>query len=553
MPQRYAWKLVSPMLFLSAVLLGVGVFAAWNVQQQQKVSSELIAREVKGMLAIEDLHKEMRELRYQVNLFLRTHDCSHLQAVNDIHMKSDALLESARESAREPVEQTQIDIVVKGYGEFFRQFTSAVDPLTLEVHPEASHGTGDDRVKTTVQPDEALLNQLSTLSDELLTKEVLIPLEKCLDVNKQIVKRTNEASESAARHMTIGFLLLGLCGSAAGILMGAGVGRAIGRSIVQLHVSVRGVADRLTDVRGPITVTHRGDLAGLEIGIKELEEDIAQVVERLQQQERELMRSEQLAHVGQLAAGLAHEFRNPLMPMKMLVQAAIEKGDEGGLRGRSLQVLKDEISRLEASIQAFLDFARPPLPEQRPEDICELVRQTVYLVHGRCEQQDVKTDLLLPEQPVTVFIDRNQVRQLLLNLVLNSLDAMPNGGRIQILVEPHAHPPITSATDKEGPESDADGEYSEHDALRAMSKPLNTTAGDWLLIRLRDDGVGIPPEILSRIFEPFVTSKETGTGLGLSTCKRIAEMHHGRLFAANCSTGGSEFSLYLPYSIHPSA
>jgi len=132
------------------------------------------------------------------------------------------------------------------------------------------------------------------------------------------------------------------------------------------------------------------------LGIKQLESDIGQVVERLQQRERELMRSEQLAHVGQLAAGLAHEFRNPLMPMKMLVQAAMARGDEAGLRGKSLQVLNDEISRLENSIQAFLDFARPPKPEKKPEDVCEIVRQTVYLARGRCEQQDVRVNLKLP-------------------------------------------------------------------------------------------------------------------------------------------------------------
>jgi len=81
MPQRYVWKLVSPMFFLGAFLLGVGAFAAWNVQQQQRVSSELIAREVRGMLAIEELHMEMREIRYQLNLFLRTHEITYLRNI----------------------------------------------------------------------------------------------------------------------------------------------------------------------------------------------------------------------------------------------------------------------------------------------------------------------------------------------------------------------------------------------------------------------------------------------------------------------------------------
>jgi len=538
MPHRYAWKIVWPMIILGTALLAVGVFAAWNVRQQQQLSSDLIASEVHGMLTVEMLHMHMREIRYQVNLYLRTFDPVHLRNVASIHAEADKLLPAAQQAARTPEEKELIQEVIAGYNDFFSAFVKLVNPR--EKPPQA---TGDIPISLDAA-DKANIEQLSQLSDVLMTEQVLNPLRECIEVNNEVLTLTNRASEDAARHLTIGFLLLGLCGGAAGILLGVVFGRTLGRSIVQLNVSVRGVADRLSDVRGPVLLTHSGDLTGLGLGIKQLEADIGQVVERLQQRERELMRSEQLAHVGQLAAGLAHEFRNPLMPMKMLVQAAMARGDDAGLRGKSLQVLNEEISRLENSIQAFLDFARPPKPEKKPEDICEIVRQTAYLARGRCEQQDVRVNLNLPAGGVTTCVDRNQLRQLLLNLILNSLDAMPDGGELTVEVRKLLEQP-TFTPQRDTPTLSANT-MSEHDAMRVVSTSSLKRRQDWVSISIADTGPGIPADILDRIFEPFITSKETGTGLGLSTCQRIAEMHSGKIRAVNRTAGGSEFTLFLP-------
>lgn len=550
------------MFFLGAFLLGVGAFAAWNVQQQQRVSSELIAREVRGMLAIEELHMEMREIRYQLNLFLRTHEITHMKNIIRVHSRADDLLRKALSLARTPLEKHRINIVSDGYNSFFQGFQSIseqlipqeVVPNTLEKDLQNAADKDDNGNTTSEEPpdekitiDPPLLEKLSQLSDVLMTEQVLEPLAQCIEVNSQVVELTNEASEDAARHLTIGFLLLGLCGGVAGIFMGVGVGRAIGKSIVQLNVSIRGASSRLSDLRGAVTVTHRGDLAGLEVGVKELEEDVARVVEQLQQRERELLRSEQLARVGQLAAGLAHEFRNPLMPMKMLVQNAIERGDEVGLKGRSLQILNEEISRLEQSIQSFLDFARPPVPERCQEDLAEIVRNTTFLVRGRCEQQMIDLYVEAPDAPVIANVDRTQIRQLLLNLILNSIDALKNRGAIHIQLDPNALLPAQIIA-SESPSNLTNTEelISEHQALRAGVRRSIPSPRPCFMIRVSDNGVGIPTEMLDRIFEPFVTNKETGTGLGLSICKRIADMHRGFLVAANRIGGGAEFSFYLP-------
>lgn len=546
MPQRYVWKLVAPMFFLGAFLLGVGAFAAWNVQQQQQISSELIAREVRGMLAIEELHMEMREIRYQLNLFLRTQEVTHLKNVIRVHSNADELLRKGLSLARTPLEKQRINIVSEGYNLFFQGFQGISEELGVTDSTPADKGAELGKVIV----EKPLLDQLTQLSDVLLTEQVLDPLAQCIEVNSQVVEKTNAASEDAARHLTIGFLLLGLCGGVAGILMGVGVGRAIGRSIVQLNVSIRGASNRLSDLRGAVTVTHRGDLPGLEVGVKELEADVARVVETLQQRERELLRSEQLARVGQLAAGLAHELRNPLMPMKMLVQNAIERGSDAGLKGRSLQILNEEISRLEQSIQSFLDFARPPTPEKCPENLVDIVRNTTFLVSGRCQQQLIDLQVDVPSVPVIANVDRTQIRQLLLNLILNAIDALKSGGLLRIELDPDAIFPsflreIKTTTDVDSTASISDEKLiPDHERFQDGSLRLATTS--CIAIRVTDNGIGIPSEIIDRIFEPFVTNKETGTGLGLSICKRIADMHRGYLVATNRPEGGAEFSFYLP-------
>ena len=111
-------------------------------------------------------------------------------------------------------------------------------------------------------------------------------------------------------------------------------------------------------------------------------DEVGTVVERLEQSQREALRAEQLAALGQLAAGLAHELRNPLTAMKILVQSAVERGEPAGLRGRALAVLEEEIRRLEGSIQAFLDFARPPAPEKRRFDLGKVLEGNLDLIVG---------------------------------------------------------------------------------------------------------------------------------------------------------------------------
>jgi signal transduction histidine kinase len=270
---------------------------------------------------------------------------------------------------------------------------------------------------------------------------------------------------------------------------------------------------------GPVTLPPGWGLDELERVLRHLAEQVGAVIERLQQSQREALRAEQLAAVGQLAAGIAHELRNPLMSMKILVQSAADQGDPARLGVRGLAVLEEEITRLERLTGAFLDFARPPRVQEQRLDVRGVVEQTVGLVAGRAGQRGVRLDAELPQEPVPVEADPGQLRQVLLNLLLNAVEAVPDGGTVQVRVGRSEAPTGASTS--------------------AGSEP-------WRAVWVADSGPGLPPELGQEIFTPFVSTKPTGFGLGLSVCKRLVEAHGGEISAADRPEGGAVFVVRLP-------
>jgi signal transduction histidine kinase len=229
--------------------------------------------------------------------------------------------------------------------------------------------------------------------------------------------------------------------------------------------------------------------------------------ELLLRQQQEMLRAEQLAAVGQLGASVAHEVRNPLTTIKLLVEAALRPRDPRALDREQLRVIHHEIERLEQTVQEFLDFARPPRLQRRKGDFRSLVRQATDLIQARAGQQGVSLTVRLPPQAVLMQVDHDQVRTVLVNLLLNALDAMPRGGDLVV-------------------------------GLKAEPKTLHLTVAD--------TGVGIPPDLRDRLFTPFLSTKPTGTGLGLCIGRRIAEEHGGWLHLDNRPDGGVCATLSLP-------
>jgi signal transduction histidine kinase len=226
------------------------------------------------------------------------------------------------------------------------------------------------------------------------------------------------------------------------------------------------------------------------------------------QHSQKLLRAEQMMAIGQVAAGVAHELRNPLTSIKGLVQVNVRELKSRGIPSEDLGVIEHEIRRMERTLQTFLDFAKPPKPDRQVVDLAPIVERVLALIGGRARKQNVSLEFTRPQRQVDASVDNDQIQQLVLNLLLNALDAMPRGGRIEVELQPS------------------------HDGF--------------VNFYIRDSGPGIAPQILPKVFETFVSSKETGVGLGLPLSRRIAEDHGGNLTAYNLPGAGACFHLRLP-------
>lgn len=541
MNARFILRMTAPMVGVSLLLLAIGIVAAWYIHTLQKHNSDLMAMDVASMLAAEDLEIKMRDVSDQLREFLRTGDPSYLDAIRALRDKTERDLNKAHDLARTDEESRKIADLARGCEHFFKRVNERVQFEKLH-EPVLGHG-GAQTLQTS--------HQSLQLIDDLARKEVFMPAKRYVEYHREIVKVTSEDSQRWADLMGLGLLLLGACGSVGGMLAGFGIARGINRSIVQLSVPVHGAAGKLNEVVGPITLSTGSGFEELEQTLQKMADQVGTVVERLEQREREVLRGEQLAAVGQLAAGVAHELRNPLMAIKILVQAAAEREVGGALQGRDLQVVEEEISRLEQSIQTLLDFARPPLPEMFVFDARELIQQTLDLVSARAEQQRVALEAALPDAAISIEADRGQIRQVLLNLLLNGLDALPDGGAIGVQLSiVSARLPCRQASGEDqdllaaGLLSD-DGKPGAHDAA-ADYENGEPAEQRWVVITVADDGDGLPEDLGDRIFEPFVSSKETGTGLGLPICRRIIAAHGGELTAKNLPQAGAVFAIWLP-------
>jgi signal transduction histidine kinase len=490
-------RLTAPIVALSLLLLAVGAIAAWYLHRIQKDVTAHLAQDVAGGRAAEELVIDAIQIEIHLDQFLLTGDPAHLDAAASLRGQTMKWLEAAESLAEAGRERD----LLSGLRTAHHRFWS--DLAAIRRRPDV----------------EAMKPGIRDLSSRILTDQLRIPAQAYLDAKEEEVERSSARNQTMPARIGFGLLLLGVCGAAAGLLAGFGIARGISRSIAQLSVPIHDAAGKLSEVVGPLTLSPTWDVAGLEGMLHRVSEEVGTVIHRLEQSRREVLRSEQLAALGQLAAGLAHELRNPLTSMKILVQSTADRGEPAGLTGRSLAILEEEIIRLERSIQSFLDFARPAEVERRPFDLTQVLDQILGLVSPRAALQSVAIETELPDGPLVIEADASHLRQMLLNLLLNALDAVPQGGTITVRVayDPPDHLPA-------GPEAD----------------------GRRLTIQVADTGHGLPPEIHVRLFEPFFSTKETGLGLGLPICKRIVEAHGGHITATDRPEGGALFTARLP-------
>ncbi len=239
---------------------------------------------------------------------------------------------------------------------------------------------------------------------------------------------------------------------------------------------------------------------------RKLEERVKIATEDLKKAQDKLIQSEKLAALGKLSAGIAHEIRNPLTSIKVLIHSLSDRIKNVSDEQNDIKVIEEEIERMNQLISRVLDFARPRQPEFSLTDINSVIEDTIALVTPKFTEQDIILEKRL-SQLGRIQADSEQMRQVFLNLFFNAIQSMPEGGRLIISTE------------------QIDG---------------------MIRIEVRDEGKGVPSKVKDRLFEPFFTTKEEGIGLGLSIVKRIIDEHKGTIGVEDNNPKGTVFIITLP-------
>lgn len=233
------------------------------------------------------------------------------------------------------------------------------------------------------------------------------------------------------------------------------------------------------------------------------------VTERKEETERMIQKSEKLAMLGQMAAGIAHEIRNPLTSIKGFMQLLQTNYPEQ----QYFTIILSELERINSIVGEFLVLSKPTVVTYVEQDVKELIKDVVTLINTQSSLNNIQIFVQFDSELPNISCEKNQLKQVLLNLLKNAIEAMPKGGVIEV---------------------------------KAQEKEKGT-----LSIEIVDQGVGIPKDRLPTLGEPFYTTKEKGTGLGLMTCYKIIEEHKGKLQFTSKVNEGTSVEMILPTITQP--
>jgi len=252
-----------------------------------------------------------------------------------------------------------------------------------------------------------------------------------------------------------------------------------------------------------------GDEIGeLKEGFNMMVKNLRYNLKRLEEANREKERLDRFRALGEMSARIAHEIKNPLNAIEGAA-TYISKNFKGGLLNEFTEIIKEEAGRLNKLTAELLSFSKPALPEKSLGDINELIEKTIQLLKDEMKDAGVRIELRLERDIPHFYFDRGQMKQVLINLMVNAIEAIPPYGRIII-----------------------------------STKRLNSM----VVVRLKDTGIGIREEYLPNIFKPFFTTKTRGSGLGLAIAERIIRNHDGDISVESREGRGTTFTISLPLS-----
>ena len=260
--------------------------------------------------------------------------------------------------------------------------------------------------------------------------------------------------------------------------------------------------------------------------------ELTEAYQELKRTQEMLVQAEKMAAVGQLASGIAHEVKNPLgIILQCVNYLEPELNKDGGAHRETLQVMREAVKSADKIIRGLLDFSRPTPLELTPLPVAQVITASLALVQTQAEGKRIRLRTELATDLAPVLLDENQMKQVFINLILNAFHAMPNGGELVIraygtqLTEPGV-------------------------GVGARSSDVFHVGQRAIVCEVEDTGIGIPPDILPNVFNPFFTTKPPGegVGLGLAITATIVEGHRGVIRIDSTPGTGTRVTMLLPYA-----
>lgn len=491
-----ARRLTALMLTVSSLLLSLAIVNVWNIKQLQTHSEETHSKSVDSIHAAVELEIHIQDLRHHLDQYLLLRELDNPQAAISQGLMT---INNRKESIDHWLKQSKASAQTDRALKLVEQVKTGLDQFYLQI---------DELYQVPVTAEKA--SQLANKAEKLLETEVLVPARTYLNIDEALLEDSLDDAANQSHRLISILTYLAIIGACTALLAGFSLARMINRSLFQMRIPMMDVAGKLSEVAGDVIVSTQMDLSDLGPLLEKVSKEVTSVVEQLHARHKEILHNDQLASVGQLASGIAHEIRNPLMSMKILVQSAIEH-QPAMLDARDLEILNEEIRRLEKLLDDFLDYARPKPLKKTDVDLRQLADNVVTFLQPQADLRSVTLDCKLPEESVWAYVDEPRIRQILINLILNGIRATKIGSCVQLTLD-----------------------------------TLDNEDSNWCRIRVSDEGPGIPAELGTRIFEPFYSTEETGLGLGLPVSQRIIRSHGGEITLDERSSSGAQFVVLIP-------
>ncbi|MBW1793587.1 MAG: MCP four helix bundle domain-containing protein [Deltaproteobacteria bacterium] len=459
-----------------------GSVMMWHTYQTDSLLKGIIDKDLAALQAAECLENALVNQKGFVSYYFLDGNPDWLKKLGEYRGAFKERLSEVRKLARTPTDSETIDQIASGYAEYIRDKDEVI---ALYKAGERESGA---RLHWKVRSHFF---------------KILDLCEEYKNVYNRRIDLARTKSDTRARQLRL--------------IAGTTIWTAILLGVLLAFVLMRQILNPLRrlaldgDEAGS-TVASGDEVKAVSRRVHSLMEDMGQTRIQLERSQEHLLQSEKLALVGRLAAGMAHSIRNPLTSVKMRLFSMGRTMELSETQKDDFDVISEEIRHIDNIVQNFLEFSRPPKLKMQKVSPSDVVDMALQLLRHRLESYGADVKLERQRRLPEIAADPEQLKEVLVNLLVNACEAMGGGGRIVI-------------SEQEG-----------------IIEPL----GNVVVIQVKDNGPGVPETIQDTLFEPFFSTKEEGTGLGLSIAARIVEDHGGWLNLRSHRGKGATFTITLP-------